>query len=149
MQTEKDIISTIGREIRVLVRRMTSLYNSIEILDRSAALLLAELQLHGPLGISTLATNLQLDISTASRQTAALEAKGLVERLADPEDGRVSLLQITSLGEAQLQEARRIYNAMLAEMLEGWSEEDLRLFKELLARYNLATLQRGKSAGHK
>jgi DNA-binding MarR family transcriptional regulator len=149
MQTEKDIIGIIGREIRVLVRRMTSLYNSIEILDRSAALLLAELQLRGPLGISTLATNLQLDISTASRQTAALEAKGLVERLADPEDGRVSLLQITSLGEAQLREARRIYNAMLAEMLEDWSEEDLHLFKELLVRYNLATQQRGRSAGHK
>jgi DNA-binding MarR family transcriptional regulator len=149
MQTEQDIISTIGREIRVLVRRMTSLYNSIEILDRSAVLLLAELQVQGPLGISTLATNLQLDISTVSRQTAALEAKGLVERLADPEDGRVCLLQITPLGEAQLREVRQIYHAMLAEMLEDWSEEDLCLFKKLLGRYNLAMLQRGKSAGHK
>src|SRR2546421_3316121 len=88
MQTEKKIIGTLGREIRILVRRMTSLYNSMEILDRSAVLLLAELQSQGPLGISMLATNLQLDISTASRQTAALEAKGLVERLSDPEDGR-------------------------------------------------------------
>jgi DNA-binding MarR family transcriptional regulator len=149
MQTEKDIISTIGREIRVLVRRMTSLYNSIEILDRSAVILLAELQSQGPLGISTLACNLQLDISTASRQSAALEAKGLVERLADPEDGRVSLLQITDLGEAQLQEVRQIYHSMLAEMLEDWSEEDLHLFKELLARYNLAMMQRGKSSSQK
>lgn len=149
MQTEKNIISTIGREIRVLVRRMTSLYNSIEILDRSAAIILAELQTQGPLGISTLATNLQLDISTASRQTAALEAKGLVERLSDPEDGRVSLLQISALGETQLQEARQIYHSMLAELLEDWSEEDLRLFKDLLARYNLAMQQRGKSPGHK
>lgn len=149
MQTEKDIISTIGREIRVLLRRMTSLSNSIEILDRSAVLLLAELQAQGPIGISVLACNLQLDISTASRQTAALEAKGLVERLSDPEDGRVSLLQITELGEAQLQEVRQIYHSMLAEMLEDWSEEDLHLFKDLLARYNLAMLQRGKSSSQK
>jgi DNA-binding MarR family transcriptional regulator len=149
MRTENDIISTIGREIRVLIRRMTSLYNSIEILDRSAVLLLAELQVQGPVGISTLATNMQLDISTASRQAAALEAKGLVERLSDPEDGRVSLLQITDLGEAQLQEVRLVYHSMLAEMLEDWSEEDLLLFKDLLARYNLAMMQRGKSASNK
>lgn len=149
MHTENKIISTIGREIRVLIRRMTSLYNSIETLDRSAVLLLAELQVQGPLGISTLACNLQLDISTASRQAAALEAKGLVERLSDPEDGRVSLLQITGLGEAQLQEVRQIYHSMLAEMLEDWSEEDLHLFKDLLARYNLAMLQRGKTPGNK
>jgi DNA-binding MarR family transcriptional regulator len=148
MQTEKEIISTIGREIRVLVRRMTSLYSSIEILDRSAVLLLAELS-QGPLGISTLACNLQLDISTASRQAAALEGKGLVERLSDPEDGRVSLLQITELGMAQLQEVRQVYHSMLAEMLEDWSEEDLHLFKDLLARYNLAMLQRGKSSSQK
>lgn len=148
MQTEKDIISTIGREVRVLVRRMTSLYNSIEILDRSAVILLAELS-QGPLGISTLACNLQLDISTASRQIASLEAKGLVERLTDPEDGRVSLLQVTDLGEVQLQEVRQIYHSMLAEMLEDWSEEDLHLFKDLLARYNLAMMQRGKSSSHK
>jgi DNA-binding MarR family transcriptional regulator len=146
---EQNIISTIGREIRFLVRRMTSLYNSIETLDRAAVLLLVELQAQGPLGISTLAASLQLDISTASRQAAALENKGLVERLSSPEDGRVSLLQITDLGAAQLQEVRQIYHSMLAEILEDWSEEDLHLFKDLLARYNRAMLQRGKSAGHK
>jgi DNA-binding MarR family transcriptional regulator len=149
MQIDKNIINTIGREIRVLVRRMTSLYNSIEVLDRSAVVILAELQIHGPQGISTLATNLQLDISTASRQTAALEAKGLVERLTDPEDGRVSLLQITALGEDQLREVRQVYHVILAEILQDWSEEELHLFQDLLARYNRAMMQRGKSTSHK
>ena len=53
------------------------------------------LQTEGPLRAGALADCLQSDPSTVSRQVAALVKDGLLERRADPDDGRASLLVLT------------------------------------------------------
>ncbi|HEX6508520.1 MAG TPA: MarR family transcriptional regulator [Chloroflexota bacterium] len=147
MDSERTGLSAIDRELMLFVRRV-ELADRIGTLDRSAYLLLAELEANGPLGITALAQTFHLDISTASRQTAALEAKGLVERLPHPADARVNLLRITQLGQTQLDATRVARLEFLSELLDDWSEDDRRQFGANLLRFNQALARRrGATAG--
>src|ERR1700760_1526656 len=67
--------------------------------DWSAHLLITKLAVAGPLRSSALAELLPADPSTVSRQVATLVKDGFVERRADPQDGRASLLVVTERGE--------------------------------------------------
>jgi DNA-binding MarR family transcriptional regulator len=58
-----------------------------------------------------------------------------VERMADPEDGRASLLTATQEGRRVLEENRRIRIERYAGMLAEWSVDDRRTFAELLGRF--------------
>src|SRR5262245_11500612 len=66
--------------------------------DRSAFILLKNLIHMGPSRSSALAAAVHSDPSTVSRQVAALVRDGLVERRADQDDGRASLLAATPAG---------------------------------------------------
>ena len=151
MDTETEAIDVVEHELTRLLRRAESArtrHPDALRLDRSAYLLLGELERRGPLGIAALAQSFQLDVSTASRQVAALEAKGLVERRADPDDGRVCLLEITPHGRARLGETRQARLALFSELLAGWSDEDRRQFGTYLARLNRAIAQDTPHAKH-
>lgn len=52
------------------------------------------------LRVSTLAAHLNVTQPTASGAVASLERKGLIEKLADPDDGRALLLRATRSGRA-------------------------------------------------
>ena len=84
---------------------------------------------------SALADCLQSDPSTVSRQVASLVKEGLLERRADPEDGRASILVLTAQADDVIaaHEQRRLQH--FAGMLSGWSERDLRRFADLLSRF--------------
>jgi DNA-binding MarR family transcriptional regulator len=78
------------------------------------------------------------DPSTISRQVAQLVRLGFVERTADPEDGRATLLAATDEGRRVFEENRRIRNERIAEMLADWSVADRRNLAELLDRFSTA-----------
>ena len=78
---------------------------------------------------SALAECVQSDPSTVSRQVAALVTDGLLERRADPEDGRASLLVLTPSARTSSSPSRtRSAAGTSRTMLEDWSERDLRRF---------------------
>lgn len=52
------------------------------------------------LRVSTLAAHLNVSQPTASDAVAALERKGLIEKLSDPSDGRALMLRVTRSGRA-------------------------------------------------
>ncbi|WP_276982051.1 MarR family winged helix-turn-helix transcriptional regulator, partial [Ferrimicrobium acidiphilum] len=52
--------------------------------------------------ISEIASALNLDISTVSRQLKLLQSRGLIERAPDKSDGRVSKVRLTPLGKSVL-----------------------------------------------
>jgi DNA-binding MarR family transcriptional regulator len=104
-------------------------------IDRSAIFLLKTLVGMGPSRASALATAVHSDPSTVSRQVAALVRDGLVERRADQEDGRASLLAATPAGIALLEEQRRRMGISLARVVQHWSPEDLDRFIELFERF--------------
>jgi DNA-binding MarR family transcriptional regulator len=101
----------------------------------SAHVLLSCLATAGPMRSSELAERIDSDPSTVSRQVAALVKDGLLERRADPEDGRASLLVPTARADVVLSEHNEIRLEHFSRMLGSWEERDLRTFASLLQRF--------------
>ncbi|AET68008.1 transcriptional regulator [Desulfosporosinus orientis DSM 765] len=131
-------LETILSELAVLHRSLGSAakYNKPGTIERSAHLLLGQIISQGPAGVKALAEEFQLDISTVSRQAAALEKKGYVYRIPDPLDKRAYSLQITELGMKELMNHKQKRLADLEELLNDWSAEDCEAFGQLLKKFN-------------
>src|SRR5437763_981206 len=100
------------REVGLLLRRSRAISSRLAAelhpdLDGAAYGLLALLQDSGPLRASDLVARLGLDKSTVSRQLASLVALGLVDRTADPDDGRAQVLRPSAEGASRLARAER------------------------------------------
>ena len=104
--------------------------------DQSPVFLLAKLVLGGPKRSGELAAALCADPSTVSRQAAALVKAGLVERQADPEDGRASLLVPTEAGLQRVEQHRERRGTAIAPVVQDWSADDRATFLRLLRRYS-------------
>ena len=72
-----------------------------------------------------LAGRTALDPSTVSRAVASLVDLGLVERQADPRDGRASVLVLTDAGRTALDDAVDWYGAVFERALDGWAPDDV------------------------
>jgi DNA-binding MarR family transcriptional regulator len=83
---------------------------------------------------SALASAVGIDVSVASRQVAALERAGYVERRPDPRDGRASLLRLTEVGAAALATTRALRGTWAASSLADWDEDDAVRLSELVER---------------
>ncbi|MHA6531371.1 MarR family winged helix-turn-helix transcriptional regulator [Paenibacillus sp. BAC0078] len=140
MENSVDVIEL---ELAILVRRLISMttYKKIANLDRSAYLLMHQIASHGSAGVKALSDEFHLDISTVSRQAAALEQKGYVRRIPDPVDGRAYNLQLTDVGEEVLQENRQARQDLIDKMLSRWSDGERVIFGELLRKFNAAILE--------
>jgi DNA-binding MarR family transcriptional regulator len=103
--------------------------------DWSAHVLLKCVANEGPIRARALAECLRSDPSTVSRQVAALVKGGLLERRADPEDGRACLLVTTERAAAVLADHEAVRLQHFARLLAGWSERDLRRFAGLLRQF--------------
>src|SRR5262249_10205758 len=112
-------------------------------LDRPSFMLLHTLVCLGPSRVTALAGAVHSDPSTVSRQAAHLVQLHLVERRADPDDGRASLLAITDAGTALLESARRRRDERIAAIVESWSREERAQFAELLDRFTAAYESQG------
>ena len=106
--------------------------------ESASHLLLHTVASEGPMRASALAANVQADLSTVSRQVAALVGRGLLERQADQLDGRACLLAVTSAGWAAIAEHEQGRQAFFDEVLTGWSTEELRQFAQQLERFTAA-----------
>ncbi|SFE98742.1 DNA-binding transcriptional regulator, MarR family [Paenibacillus catalpae] len=145
---ENSPFSVLESQISLFVRRAEAVRLSNIMgkeMDRSSYLILQFLEKAGAAGIKTISTTFQLDISTVSRQIAALEAKGLISRLTDPNDARISLLQLTEEAPALLAEVRASREAFFKELLTDWDEEEVRIFGNLLLKFNQTAEQRIRS----
>lgn len=142
VRTKTSSIDVIEHEVTMLLRRAESTQTALGGLDRSAYLLLGALEMRGPLAVTALSQLFHLDLSTASRQAAALEAKGLANRLRDPGDARVSVLSITSSGQEAFRVAREARRALFEEILGDWPEADRERFGLYLEKLNQAITAR-------
>jgi DNA-binding MarR family transcriptional regulator len=109
--------------------------NARSDMESATRLLLRTVAEQGPMRTTALAASVHSDLSTVSRQTASLVAAGLLERRADPADGRASLLALTPAGQAATAEHDRARAGFYAQVLDGWTPAELRQFGALLARF--------------
>jgi DNA-binding MarR family transcriptional regulator len=121
----------LGKQQASLAHRMSKTAG----VDRSTIFLLKALAMHGPRRSSELAAAVHSDPSTVSRQVAVLVRDGLIERQADPEDGRASVLLPTERGLELLAEQRRRMGLALAQVVRTWDPADVTHFLELLERF--------------
>jgi len=136
---KKSSIEQIEYELTTFIRRAVYLDTSdrkIGHLERAPYLLLRELDEVGATRVKELAASFKLDISTLSRQAAALEERKLITRSSDPTDRRVSLLMITEKGKEALEKDKRLRIERYESMLQGWSEKDKETFGILISRMN-------------
>jgi DNA-binding MarR family transcriptional regulator len=101
----------------------------------SAHIVLKVLATEGPMRSSALAERIESDPSTVSRQVATLVRNGLLERRADPEDGRACLLVPTAKADAVLSEHNDIRLQHFHRMLGDWNDSDVSTFAALLQRF--------------
>lgn len=105
-------------------------------IESAAYALLVHLVGDGPQRLTALADAVHSDASTVSRQIGSLVRHGLVERRADPQDGRACLLAATDDGQHLFKELRCHRTEIVAQILAEWSRTDVRLLVNLLDRLN-------------
>jgi DNA-binding MarR family transcriptional regulator len=90
----------------------------------SQGALLATIERHGPLTPSELAQRERVQRPTVTRMLARLEEDGIVQRAADPADGRSFLVSLTPAGLELLHEVRSRKDAYLARRLSELDDEE-------------------------
>ncbi len=101
---------------------------------------LAIIDRHGPLSLSDVASRENLSAPTITKIVTRLEAEGLIERLADPTDRRVTLVAVSNNGAGLLERVRSSRTAYLHRKLRELNDEDLgRLLAALPVLEALAT----------
>lgn len=138
-------------EVAVLVRLLTATrpHNArVALLDRSAYLIGYELlHCNNPCSMTELAERLQVDLSTISRQIAAMEAKGLIERKPDVSDPRTVRVTLSDHGLSQWQMMRQARQETYKAILADWSSEDRQVLSRLI--HNLNQSIRTYQTGHR
>ncbi|MDI1466118.1 MarR family transcriptional regulator [Catellatospora sp. KI3] len=95
-------------------------------LSLTAASTLARLDREGPHRLTELATREGVTQPAMTQLVSRLERDGLAARAADPEDGRVVLVEITPAGRELMARRRRIRADHINEILGTLSEDDRR-----------------------
>jgi DNA-binding MarR family transcriptional regulator len=105
-------------------------------LDRAAATLLFKLSAKGEsLRVTDLAEVLGVDTPTVTRKVQQLEREGMVDRQADPDDGRASRIRLTPAGRRTIERVRAARRAWLERLLQDWDDDDLSDLFDLLGRF--------------
>ncbi|MDF8265195.1 MarR family winged helix-turn-helix transcriptional regulator [Luteipulveratus flavus] len=98
--------------------------------------LLSAVQAHERATMVDVARALRIDKSTASRQVAALERRGLLTRQALAGERRAQLLVLTRDGTDVLAAASDSWRESIRQRVDGWTDDELSQFVRLLQRYN-------------
>lgn len=130
----------LAARLRVALWRSTRRMRHATDVDLSPTLhaALGTVEKRGPITAGQLAAHEKVQKPTITRTIRELVGRGLIERLPDPLDGRVTWLQVTPEGRVLLQSARRRADAYLTQRLKRLSPEDretLLAASEILERF--------------
>ena len=100
----------------------------------AAALTLMDRLSTKPMRPTELAAFVGIKPSSLTKQIQELEAKGLVDRIADEQDGRAAIIRLTQSGQDSLAAAAEIRQSILRQVIAGWSAEQAQQVAELLDR---------------
>lgn len=92
-------------------------------------------QIDANVTIGRIAEELNLDPSRASRLTSQLIKQGYLERLADQNDGRKSLLKLTLKSLNLLQAFQNKKLQRFSHIFSTWESEDIQCFARLFSKF--------------
>lgn len=120
-------------EARVLIDALRALVRTQQISERAnvsccgmtvaQAATLQVLDLDGPMRLGDLGRRLGIAPSTLSRNVERIEARGWVERVPDPDDGRAFRLRLTGEGRERAREIERQNETSMRDLLAGLPED--------------------------
>ena len=109
-------LTTAMRRLRGRMRRES--HPSPEELSMPQALALGRIIEAGPISNAALAADEHVRPQSMSEIVSALDARGLVRRRADPDDGRASLIEATAAGRRLVERILAARHAWLAAAIE-------------------------------
>lgn len=141
--SDDEVLGTIETQVALLMRlgevtRRSTGTQPHRALDRASYIILRRLQQDGPQNVSALATALNLDGSTVTRQVTALEKDALIERQRDPRDGRGTVIEATPLGLQRVNAVREARRALIDKVLHDYSGPERRELAATLERFTTA-----------
>jgi DNA-binding MarR family transcriptional regulator len=136
-------LGRLEQEVGVLIRRVKRVIGVRARavhpdLQPASYLMLTYLAAQGPQRSSVMSEVFGVDKGAISRQVQHLCELGLLDREADPVDGRAMLISASPDAVRRMQAVDRDRRSWLEGQLADWSEDDLRSFVTDLARYNAA-----------
>ncbi len=137
-ETDREYASDITQRLIEVVKAFSAVKHRMHGASPQEGLdygLLLKLVHTGPMRASDLAEKLCADPSTVSRQVAGLVKAGFVERQADPDDGRASILVPTPQGQARVDQMISLRGRLFAPIVADWSAEDRAVFSRLLTEF--------------
>jgi DNA-binding MarR family transcriptional regulator len=142
---DADPVDVLETEMALLQRALERLARRSDIhrdLDRASYLLARTLDATGPLSVKELASRLGLDATTVTRQVAAMELRVLLYRRSDPNDGRVTLIELSAKGQRAMSAVQRARRERVRHLFAEWPRRDQLEFGQLLGRFNDAVVDR-------
>ena len=134
-------VQALEQQLSMLWRRARS--NSYKVARRvhpdmepAAYGLLVILQREGSMRLTDLAASIGVGKPSVSRQIAMLEHLGLVQKTADPLDGRAQSISLTAAVLTQLSTAQEARKEAFHQLMEDWSLSDLTTLGELISQLN-------------
>lgn len=130
--TETDL-ETASR-LRLAVARLQRLLRSQEMggLSLTEASCLAIIGRRGPMPLNEIAASEHLSAPSVTKTVTRMEEAGLIDRLTDPTDRRVSLVTLSKKGSALVDQIRSRRNAFLLLRLQDLSPTDLEAVEQAL-----------------
>ncbi|MBB1041944.1 MULTISPECIES: MarR family transcriptional regulator [unclassified Dietzia] len=127
------LVMDLSRVVKLLRAVNVSVPRFHESLEQSAHPLLFAIH-DEPARVTNLADRLHTDISVVSRQVRHLETLGLVAKVPDPDDGRASVVTLTSEGSDLVTRVFAGRGQWMADVLADWTPEQAASLDEGLAR---------------
>ena len=88
-----------------------------------------------PRRVSVLAECVYSDVSTVSRQVTTLVAHGLLDKLADPRDGRAWVVSLSAEGAELVERLKAGRAEWFRQTLKDWEPADAEAFADHLERF--------------
>jgi DNA-binding MarR family transcriptional regulator len=125
-----DLAARFRQSLMPLVRQLRT--NVEEGMTPGQMSSLATVARHGPIALGDLAAAERVTPPMATKTAAALEEKGLVERLPCADDKRVVRLALSAEGKALLERSHTRRNTWLAQRFAALSEGERRSLAEVV-----------------
>lgn len=136
VEPDVDLADQIIRLVRTWSSLKAKMVSTVDP-DVGTLFLLIRMIKDGPTRAKDLAEATSADQSTISRQVAALVKAGLIERQADPDDGRASILVPTPSGRAKVDDHFANRGRALEPLVADWAAAEREQFVHLLRRFNV------------
>lgn len=130
-------VQALEYELAFLVRRLEAVRrrNDFE-LERAHYLLLLLLEKEDGQSVGSLAEQVNLDASTVTRQIAAMQHSGLVDKQPNPDDRRGGFMTLTDKGREAIARTRQLRLERVERSFHGWKDSERLEFARLMSYFN-------------